>query len=93
MAHYVNKITSKVASIPGSWSRAEEPGNSDPPPYSEHGDAAQPAGTSLPSVPPHRPAMIAVMGPTGTGKSTFISKLAGRDMNIGHSLSSCMYPK
>ncbi|KAF2233095.1 hypothetical protein EV356DRAFT_421556, partial [Viridothelium virens] len=30
-----------------------------------------------------------VMGPTGSGKSTLISKIAGREVNIGHSLQSC----
>ncbi|CAL8578089.1 hypothetical protein XPA_003890 [Xanthoria parietina] len=29
------------------------------------------------------------MGPTGVGKSTFISKLAAKEMKIGHNLSSC----
>ncbi|KAI0198209.1 P-loop containing nucleoside triphosphate hydrolase protein [Astrocystis sublimbata] len=34
--------------------------------------------------------LIAVMGMTGSGKTTFISKATGRpDLNIGHSLTSC----
>jgi len=33
---------------------------------------------------------IAVMGPTGSGKSTFISKLAPDQAVIGHDLSSCI---
>ncbi|KAJ8106802.1 hypothetical protein ONZ43_g6936 [Nemania bipapillata] len=34
--------------------------------------------------------LIAVMGMTGSGKTTFISKVAGRtDLNIGHGLTSC----
>ncbi|KAI0536361.1 P-loop containing nucleoside triphosphate hydrolase protein [Xylaria digitata] len=34
--------------------------------------------------------LIAVMGMTGSGKTTFISKVTGRgDLNIGHSLTSC----
>jgi GTP-binding protein EngB required for normal cell division len=34
--------------------------------------------------------LIAVMGMTGSGKTTFISKATGRtDLNIGHQLSSC----
>ncbi|KAK8875157.1 P-loop containing nucleoside triphosphate hydrolase protein [Apiospora arundinis] len=35
-------------------------------------------------------ALIAVMGMTGAGKTTFISKVTGRnDLEIGHSLTSC----
>jgi len=33
--------------------------------------------------------VVAVFGLTGTGKSTFISKLTGRDVKIGHGLQSC----
>ncbi|KAK8043788.1 hypothetical protein PG994_012626 [Apiospora phragmitis] len=37
-------------------------------------------------------ALIAVMGMTGAGKTTFISKVTGRtDLEIGHSLTSCMH--
>ena len=32
--------------------------------------------------------IIAVMGPTGSGKSTFISKLATQEVSIGHGLGS-----
>ena len=32
--------------------------------------------------------IIAVMGPTGSGKSTFISKLATQEVGIGHGLGS-----
>ncbi|XXH02238.1 hypothetical protein Hte_008606 [Hypoxylon texense] len=32
---------------------------------------------------------IAIMGMTGSGKTTFISKLTGRDLKIGHKLESC----
>ena len=32
--------------------------------------------------------IIAVMGPTGSGKSTFISKLATQEVGIGHGLRS-----
>ncbi len=34
---------------------------------------------------------VAVMGVTGAGKSTFIEKLTGKKINIGHSLFSCKY--
>ena len=34
---------------------------------------------------------VAVMGVTGAGKSTFIEKLTGQKINIGHSLFSCKY--
>ena len=33
--------------------------------------------------------VIAVMGPTGSGKSTFINKIAGSRLEVGHTLSSC----
>ena len=33
--------------------------------------------------------VIAVMGPTGSGKSTLISKLAGQSVMVGHNLASC----
>lgn len=32
---------------------------------------------------------ISVMGVTGSGKSTFISRLCGRGPKIGHELESC----
>lgn len=35
--------------------------------------------------------VIAVMGPTGSGKSTLISKLGGSAVNIGHNLRSCNF--
>lgn len=59
------------------------------PPYSEQDDIWDVARKTLPNTLEERPTVVAVMGPTGTGKSTFISKLAGREMNIGHNLSSC----
>ncbi|KXN84717.1 hypothetical protein AN958_12144 [Leucoagaricus sp. SymC.cos] len=33
--------------------------------------------------------VIALMGPTGSGKSTFISTISGADQGIGHDLMSC----
>lgn len=39
------------------------------------------------------PVMIAVMGVTGAGKSTFISTLTERDVEIGHDLTSCTSPQ
>ncbi|PPR03108.1 hypothetical protein CVT24_012413 [Panaeolus cyanescens] len=33
--------------------------------------------------------IIAVMGPTGAGKSTFIKTVSGYDVKIGHTLDSC----
>lgn len=37
------------------------------------------------------PPVIAVMGPTGSGKTTLISKLSGKEMKIGHNLRSCKW--
>jgi ABC-type transport system involved in cytochrome bd biosynthesis fused ATPase/permease subunit len=36
--------------------------------------------------------VIAIMGVTGSGKSTFISLLAEQSVQVGHSLTSCMVP-
>ncbi|KAL9615846.1 MAG: hypothetical protein Q9204_008653 [Flavoplaca sp. TL-2023a] len=60
-----------------------------PPPYSEQDRIWDAARETLPSNIEEKPKLIAVMGPTGTGKSTFISKLAAREMKIGHHLHSC----
>ena len=48
-------------------------------------------GTSDEPLPkrPREVQAIAVMGPIGSGKSTFISKLAGSAVKIGHDLRSC----
>lgn len=34
--------------------------------------------------------LIAVFGATGTGKSTFIKNVSGKDVLVGHNLKSCM---
>lgn len=60
-----------------------------PPPYSEQEHIWDAARETLPNSIPGGAKVIAIMGPTGTGKSTFISKLAGREMKIGHHLHSC----
>ncbi|KAL8837556.1 MAG: hypothetical protein Q9176_005612 [Flavoplaca citrina] len=60
-----------------------------PPPYSEQGRIWDAVRETLPNSIPGGAKVIAIMGPTGTGKSTFISKLAGREMKIGHHLHSC----
>jgi polynucleotide 5'-kinase involved in rRNA processing len=33
--------------------------------------------------------VIAVMGPTGSGKSKFVSWLTGQSVQVGHELKSC----
>ena len=73
----------------GSSSRVDDYNDLSPPPYTVQERIWDVAKESLPSVLPEPPALIAIMGPTGTGKSTFISKLAGREIQIGHNLSSC----
>ena len=42
-----------------------------------------------PVISKSRDIVIAVFGLTGTGKSSFISKLTGKEVKIGHSLQSC----
>lgn len=39
---------------------------------------------------PQEEVFIAIMGPTGTGKTTFINDLTGANLAVGHSLESCM---
>jgi GTP-binding protein EngB required for normal cell division len=39
--------------------------------------------------PRNEDVVIAVMGVTGAGKSTFISQLTKEEVVVGHSLSSC----
>ena len=36
--------------------------------------------------------LIAVFGMTGTGKTTFIEKVSGQKLNVGHNLRSCTSP-
>ena len=62
--------------------------NGPPPQYAEYvGDL----GTSDEPLPerPQEVQVIAVMGPTGSGKSTLISKLGGSAVKVGHNLKSC----
>ena len=62
---------------PGSLASTIDAENEDPLPYAIPGSL--PRDTSeqfLPEILPHRYAVIAVMGLTGTGKSTFINKQA-----------------
>lgn len=37
----------------------------------------------------HRQGAIMLMGLTGSGKSSFIASLTGRNEGVGHSLNSC----
>ncbi len=43
-------------------------------------------------LPSPEDSFVAVMGVTGAGKSTFISRLAGDGAKVGHDLVSCKYP-
>jgi hypothetical protein len=43
------------------------------------------------AVPTPGDTVIAVMGITGVGKSTFIANATGQDVRIGHGLASCQY--
>ncbi len=62
--------------------------NGPPPQYAEHVGGSRTSDEPLPERPQEVQA-IAVMGPTGSGKSTLISKLGGSAVNIGHNLRSC----
>jgi hypothetical protein len=48
-------------------------------------------GVRRPSSPGEKkpPIVIAVFGQTGTGKTSFIKAVTGKDLQIGHSLTSC----
>jgi hypothetical protein len=52
-----------------------------PPPYE---DTEEPETSNRP-----QPIIIAVFGKTGTGKSSFIKGVTGKDLKIGHGLESC----
>ena len=41
--------------------------------------------------PPPPPVLIAVMGKTGTGKTSFVNAITGGGLTIGHGLVSCEY--
>ena len=62
--------------------------NGPPPQYAEYVGGSRTSDEPLPERPQDVQA-IAVMGPTGSGKSTLISKLGGSAVNIGHNLRSC----
>ncbi len=54
------------------------------------GDRPQDAASGTSDEEAHQGAIFAVMGTTGSGKSTFIQKASGRqDVIIGHDLQSC----
>jgi hypothetical protein len=63
-------------------------------PYPEN-DPVQPpssepmVGGSTNPASPSDEILIAVFGMTGTGKTTFIEKVSGQKLNIGHNLHSC----
>ena len=61
-----------------------------PPKYTEHTGSWTNPGGPLPERPSELP-VIAVMGPTGSGKSTLINTIACRPVKIGHNLESCQY--
>ena len=62
--------------------------NGPPPQYAEYAEYSATLEEPLPKKPADL-MVIAVMGPTGSGKSTLISKLAGQNVMVGHNLSSC----
>jgi len=41
--------------------------------------------------PPPPPVLIAVMGKTGTGKTSFINAITEKGLKVGHGLDSCEY--
>lgn len=52
-----------------------------------HKTATNPTN-NLPSIAPE--VFISVIRRTGTGKSTFINQVTGKQLEVGHSLASCM---
>jgi len=40
---------------------------------------------------PQPPVLIAVMGKTGTGKTSFVNAITGKGLTVGHSLEACEY--
>ena len=63
-------------------------GKGHPRQHDEHFEVPRTSDELLPKRPREVQA-IAVMGPIGSGKSTFISKLALSPVKIGHDLKSC----
>lgn len=63
----------------------------DPPPDYTELEGEQASADVAPQRKPQDVSVIAVMGPTGAGKSTFIGKLATQSMRIGHTLTSCKF--
>jgi hypothetical protein len=55
-----------------------------PPPYTKREDEVEPPESERKRV------YIAVMGQTGTGKSTFINQVTGAKLEVGHTMGSCM---
>jgi ribosome biogenesis GTPase A len=51
---------------------------------------AAPEEAATETTDPPREVFIAVMGGTGTGKSTFINQVTGKNLKAGHGLASCM---
>ncbi len=70
----VKRIVTPVAQLPPQASVAQEP---------------RPKSTDpLPHT--QRQVFIAMMGKTGTGKTTFINQISGQNLQVGHGLQSCM---
>jgi len=44
-----------------------------------------------PPVKSQPPVLIAVMGKTGTGKTSFVNAVTGRGLTVGHGLEACKY--
>lgn len=55
-----------------------------PPPYTPRKEEVKPPESEKKRV------YIAVMGQTGTGKSTFINQATGANLEVGHTMGSCM---
>lgn len=80
-----------------SWEQGYGYVSSTPPEYSYHVPAPQPAyyqnygaEVEAPKVEPESPEVaIAVMGATGSGKSTFINLASGSTFRVGNGLRSC----
>jgi len=75
-----------AAEIPGDTPEVVKPSS---PRYELFADTSDTGGNNDVVKDNKPPIVIAVFGQTGTGKTSFIKAVTGRDLQVGHSLTSC----